>query len=393
METSASALAFFEKIEEHHDDRRHGAAGDQPRRRRHGDHEHHARRRRRADARDRHPQVARRAAARTSCASSSSRAATLSTLGAMIGIALGIARREDHLVDDAAARRRRAVVARRRDAARHGRRHRLRRVSGAPRLAARPHRRAARGVSMALLTSVTQAFEGVGIALRFPPREQGPRRAHDHGRRARRVRRRRDVVRRARHQRVVPPRRRGGGPDVVLRLSPADRRIQTLRRHRRDLPRAPQSRHHDGRGARHRAAADRSAPSRAHVGDGRDVQVQGPRHLERGRGVYTPNWTDVDGGDIYPGRSFTYAENCNGGARRARERQARRAAVRRLGSDRQGDQIDGVAVHGDRPLSLHGEPDGHADVGGRRRFAEGDHSVRDGPAPPATSGCAATISS
>jgi putative ABC transport system permease protein len=26
---------------------------------------------------------------------------------------------------------------------------------------------------------------------------------------------------------------------------------------------------------------------------------------------YTPNWTDVDGGDIYPGRSFTYAENAN----------------------------------------------------------------------------------
>jgi putative ABC transport system permease protein len=26
---------------------------------------------------------------------------------------------------------------------------------------------------------------------------------------------------------------------------------------------------------------------------------------------YSPNWTDVDGGDIYPGRSFTYAENEN----------------------------------------------------------------------------------
>jgi putative ABC transport system permease protein len=25
--------------------------------------------------------------------------------------------------------------------------------------------------------------------------------------------------------------------------------------------------------------------------------------------AYSPNWTDVDGGDIYPGRSFTYAEN------------------------------------------------------------------------------------
>jgi putative ABC transport system permease protein len=28
--------------------------------------------------------------------------------------------------------------------------------------------------------------------------------------------------------------------------------------------------------------------------------------------VYSPNWTDVDGGDIYPGRSFTYAENAKG---------------------------------------------------------------------------------
>jgi len=27
--------------------------------------------------------------------------------------------------------------------------------------------------------------------------------------------------------------------------------------------------------------------------------------------AYSPSWTDVDGGDIYPGRSFTYAENEN----------------------------------------------------------------------------------
>ena len=82
-----------------------------------------------------------------------------------------------------------------------------------------------------------------------------------------------------------------------------------------------------------------------------------------------------------------------GGARRDRERQARRVAVRRLRSDRQGDLDRRRAVHGDRPLSLHGEPDGHADVGGRRRFAEGDRAVRDGPSPHATSGCAATTSS
>lgn len=31
-----------------------------------------------------------------------------------------------------------------------------------------------------------------------------------------------------------------------------------------------------------------------------------------GAETYTPNWVDVDGGDIYPGRSFTYAENSTG---------------------------------------------------------------------------------
>ena len=35
------------------------------------------------------------------------------------------------------------------------------------------------------------------------------------------------------------------------------------------------------------------------------------RELNAGMEVYTPNWTQVDGGDIYPGRSFTYAENAN----------------------------------------------------------------------------------
>jgi putative ABC transport system permease protein len=35
------------------------------------------------------------------------------------------------------------------------------------------------------------------------------------------------------------------------------------------------------------------------------------RELNAGMEAYTPNWTDVDGGDIFPGRSFTYAENAN----------------------------------------------------------------------------------
>lgn len=33
------------------------------------------------------------------------------------------------------------------------------------------------------------------------------------------------------------------------------------------------------------------------------------RELSAGIEYYTPNWTDVDGGDIYPGRSFTQLEN------------------------------------------------------------------------------------
>jgi putative ABC transport system permease protein len=36
------------------------------------------------------------------------------------------------------------------------------------------------------------------------------------------------------------------------------------------------------------------------------------RELNAGVEFYTPNWTDVDGGDIYPGRSFTAAENAAG---------------------------------------------------------------------------------
>jgi putative ABC transport system permease protein len=35
------------------------------------------------------------------------------------------------------------------------------------------------------------------------------------------------------------------------------------------------------------------------------------RSLGAGVEYYTPNWTDVDGGDIYPGRSFTTSENAS----------------------------------------------------------------------------------
>src|SRR4051812_31934181 len=36
------------------------------------------------------------------------------------------------------------------------------------------------------------------------------------------------------------------------------------------------------------------------------------RSLSTGIEFYSANWTEVDGGDIYPGRSFTHAENADG---------------------------------------------------------------------------------
>ena len=50
----------------------------------------------------------------------------------------------------------------------------------------------------------------------------------------------------------------------------------------------------------------------AHVGMGASFRYKDKTIPRAGMEVYTPNWTDVDGGDIYPGRSFTYAENAKG---------------------------------------------------------------------------------
>jgi len=50
-----------------------------------------------------------------------------------------------------------------------------------------------------------------------------------------------------------------------------------------------------------------------HVSSGNTFKYR-DRSLRANVEFYTPNWTLVDGGDIYPGRSFTYAENA-GGAR------------------------------------------------------------------------------
>jgi putative ABC transport system permease protein len=49
----------------------------------------------------------------------------------------------------------------------------------------------------------------------------------------------------------------------------------------------------------------------AHIGTGATFKYK-DKVSRAGMEVYTPNWTEVDGGDIYPGRSFTYAENMTG---------------------------------------------------------------------------------
>jgi putative ABC transport system permease protein len=49
----------------------------------------------------------------------------------------------------------------------------------------------------------------------------------------------------------------------------------------------------------------------AHIGTGAKFKYK-DKVTNAGMEVYSPNWTEVDGGDIYPGRSFTYAENSTG---------------------------------------------------------------------------------
>jgi putative ABC transport system permease protein len=50
----------------------------------------------------------------------------------------------------------------------------------------------------------------------------------------------------------------------------------------------------------------------AHIGTGASFKYKDKVIPQAGMEVYTPNWTEIDGGDIYPGRSFTYAENATG---------------------------------------------------------------------------------
>jgi putative ABC transport system permease protein len=50
----------------------------------------------------------------------------------------------------------------------------------------------------------------------------------------------------------------------------------------------------------------------SHVGTGASFKYKDKVIPNAGMEAYTPNWTEIDGGDIYPGRSFTYAENATG---------------------------------------------------------------------------------
>ena len=50
----------------------------------------------------------------------------------------------------------------------------------------------------------------------------------------------------------------------------------------------------------------------AHVGMGASFRYKDKSIPRAGMEVYTPNWTDVAGGALYPGRRFTYAENAKG---------------------------------------------------------------------------------
>ena len=171
-------------------------------------------------------------------------AATLSTVGAMIGIALGMGLAKAVAAAIATAGLGGAVVDRR--GADRGRRrgHRGRAVSRQPRGAPRPHRRAAPGVSHApRRAACSPTFEGVGIAV-DAIRSNSVRAALTimgvavgvfvvvamaatiHGINA---------------QLQVGPRRVRGDD---LHGAPARHRHQHVRRHRRHLPRPAQSAGH-----------------------------------------------------------------------------------------------------------------------------------------------------
>lgn len=80
-----------------------------------------------------------------------------------------------------------------------------------------------------------------------------------------------------------------------------------------------------------------------HVGSSASFKRK-DRQLRNGSlDLYTPGWTDVDGGDIYPGRSFTYAENATG---------ARVALINELMAEKLFGQSDPIGQF----VSINGQP-------------------------------------
>ena len=79
----------------------------------------------------------------------------------------------------------------------------------------------------------------------------------------------------------------------------------------------------------------------AHVAT--SVTVKYENHLRRVRlDAYTPDWVDVDGGDIYPGRSFTAAEHDTGARVVIIDERLARQLGRASGARHESIEIDGV---------------------------------------------------
>jgi hypothetical protein len=317
-------------------------------------------------------------------------AATLSTLGAMIGIALGITAAKViawktplpaavapwSLVDG--------------DVARHGRRHRVGRLSRATRVASRSHRSAAPR-DMRFFAIFLHAVEGVSIAL--------------------------ESIRSNKGRAALTILGVAVGVFVVVALSSVVRGVnESFARdvaaagpnsffvYRRPLTpfqscdpsdpnSCPERRNPRSRTTRRQALRRfrRSTPSRSTSRTGTRSSYK-DRSLSAGVEYYSANWTDVDGGDIFPGRSFTPSENSAAAQVVINQRQARHRRYRRLRS-RSSRSSRGCGHPSSRSDSITTRP---SPMGHSRRPAgggdspKGDNPSSRRPAPHESSGCAAT---
>ena len=154
-----------------------------------------------------------------------------------------------------------------------------------------PIARAEAGVTMSSLSVTVQHHRRRRHRLRRDPGEQGARRADDPGRRGRCLRRRRDVGGGARDQRQRRQGPRVGGTDVFYVYRRPIIVDNGLRRHRRDMPVAPQSAAHRARSGSTRPTAEIAAVA-APLGDaaeGASTRTSESRSV--GLDGYTPDWT------------------------------------------------------------------------------------------------------